>query len=202
MVVRIDHRRNGQTLTAVFLEQRPCGAHRFCRDKHVKHDPAGRAAHESRLRQVETPHLIDRPGHHLIQAKVPVQLGDPKQRGVDGVERAIAVQKGPLRVVPGDTARVRWDHRVTAAGNEAFVELIKVTRVIEGQVLGRRLVNGLSIVGRHLALWVEMSGLQGRACLCLGCPRFGYQYAAKGKGSARCGQGSDELASGRHGYHS
>jgi hypothetical protein len=100
-------------MTAVIGRPRPTcswnsfhgGPRRLRRGERVDHDPAGLAAHERDVGEVEAAHLVD-PGDHLVQPVVVVERGDPHERRMDRVEPVALQQELEPLHVPGDVAGV------------------------------------------------------------------------------------------------
>ena len=154
--VRVNHRRDRESLADVFLEQIPCGAHGLRRNKRIKDDPARLAAHEGDVREVETAHLIDA-GDHFIEAVVVVQDRLAEKRRVNAVEVVLLLQKLEPLHVPSNVASVGLDLHLLHRGDEAPLLLLEVALVSERQ---RALRLGEYLLGelrRGLALWMEMS---------------------------------------------
>ena len=113
--VRVDHRRDRQALADMLLEQLPGGAHRLGADQRVEDDPAGLAAHEGDVGQVEAAHLVDA-GDHLVEPVVVVEPGLTEQRGVDAVELVLLVEELEPLHVPGDMAGIGHDLQLLGIG--------------------------------------------------------------------------------------
>ena len=130
--VRVDHRRHRQALADLGLEQLPGGAHRLGTDQRVEDDPAGFAAHEGDIGQVEAAHLIDA-RDHLVEPVVVVQPGLTEQRGVDAVEFFLLVQKLEPLHVPGNMTGIRLDLQLLHRGNQPLLLFLEIPGVAEWQ---------------------------------------------------------------------
>ena len=180
VVVGIDHGGDRQTLAHMFLKQLPCRAHRFGGRQHIEQNPARLAAHEGGLRQVEAAHLIDA-GDDLVEAEVLVQLCDAVHRGVDRVELFGLIHKGEPAQVPGIVTGVGLDDHVIAPGDQAPVELVEVAGIAERHRLARLLQDRDGMLGRCLALGVEMAGRKRRSGLRGRRSGFGHECTSDGE---------------------
>ena len=161
--VRVDHRRDRQALADVLLEQLHRGARRFRGGQRVDDDPAGLAAHERDVGEVEAADLVDA-GDHLVQPVVHVERGDAVERRVDRVEPLLLQQELVALHVPRDMAGVGLDLELRHRRDEAALLLVEVARVAERQRGARAFEHVQRELRRRLALQVEVAG--GRRCPC------------------------------------
>ena len=158
--VRIDDRRDRQSLAFMLLEHLPGGPHRIRGDKAVEHDPSRLAADERGLGEVDPADLVD-PGNDLVKTVVVVELADAVHRRMDRVELVPLVEKLEPRHVPGHAAGVVLDLHPGHAGDQAASLLVEVAGVAEGERLLRLPQHLLRELRRSLPLGVEMSGCRG-----------------------------------------
>ena len=198
MGVRIDDRRDRQPLAHMLLQQLPGRPRRLDRGAHVEGDPAGGAAHEGDVGQVEATHLIDA-GNDLVEAEIVVEPPDAGHRGVDRVELARRVEEVVVGPVEGDVAGVGHDLALRALGDQPARLFLEVAGVVEGQRGFRRLDRAYGVLGRRLALGVKVALERLPQLLLLRVRRaLVEQRAAQREGRARGGNGTQNLASGGH----
>jgi len=106
----------------------------------VNDDPAGLAAHEGDVRQVEASHLVDA-GDHLIETVILVELADPVERGMDRLPLLVLVQEVESGLVPGYVAGIGHDLPVRHLGDEALLLLVEIAGIGEGKRLFRLFQN-------------------------------------------------------------
>ena len=195
--VGIDDRRHRQPFAHMLLEEFPRRARGLGGGHDVDQDPAGLAAHEGHVRQIEAANLIDA-GDDLVETEIVVEPGDPGRRGVDAVEVPGPVQEVVIRDVEGDVAGIGHDARVGPAGDEPAFLLAEVARVGEGK-LGLRLLEHADGMGRwRLALGVEVPGERRPRGLRL-CGTLADERATECESRAGGGKGGQHLATVRHG---
>ena len=194
--VGVDHRRDRQALALVRLEQLPGGARRLGRHQRVDDDPAGLAADEGDVGEVEAAHLVEA-GDHLVEAVVVVEPRDAVQRGVDRVELRLLVEELEARHVPGGVAGVGRDHHLGHLGDEPALLLVEVGRVAERQRRLRGLEDPDRVRRRRLALRVEVTG-QRRGLLRARRTTLEDEVAGDGEGRAHGRHGGEEFASRGH----
>ena len=107
--MRVDHGRDRQVLDLLVdqLEARPC---RLERRQRVEDDPAGFAADEGEVGEIQAANLVD-PRDDLEQSVLLVEARLPQQGRVDAVEVMIGVEPLVPLDVPGRVPRVSlYDH--------------------------------------------------------------------------------------------
>jgi hypothetical protein len=94
--------------------------------------PAGLAADEGDVGQVEAAHLIDA-GDYLVESVIVVQFRLTQQRRVNAVEFILFVQELKTLHVPGDVSGVRHDLEIVHRSNESSLLLLEIPLVGERQ---------------------------------------------------------------------
>ena len=138
MRMRIDHGRYGKALAHMLLEQLPCGASGLLGHQGVIDDPAGLAADEGHVGQVDAADLVDA-RDDLVETVIVVQFGYAQQRGMNAVEIVLLVEELKPLHVPGDVARVRHDLEVRHGSDQPLLLLLEILGIAERQLVARLL---------------------------------------------------------------
>ena len=194
--VGIDHRRDGQALTDMLLEQLPGGADRFGGDERIEDNPTGLAAHERDVGEIEATDLINA-RDDFVEAVIVVELRLAQQRGMDAVEVILLVEELEPLHVPCDMTRIRLDLQFLHWGNEPLLLFVEVAGIAEGKGRFGLLQDVQRERRRRLALGMEVTGERSRRrCSCR--TALQEEAASNGECCTRGRNGPKELAPGRH----
>ncbi len=163
----------------------------------IEHDPARIALDEADVGEVEAAHLVDLVRHDFIEAIGHVQHGLPLQRRMNALEILALQQPRIAAHVPGDVAGVGHDFGVGRLGDEAFLGLVEIPLVLEGQSSGDALAQFDGVNRRLFALGVEMFLTRVRR-LRLRNARVEGERASERDDGARCDYQSAEWSGGFH----
>src|SRR5215472_3271938 len=195
-VCEIDHGGDRKALASVFLKQLPRRAGRFLAHHRVENDPAGLAADESDVGEIEAADLVDA-WYDLVEAAVVIQHRLPVQRGMNGVKFLFLIQELKALHVPGNMAGVRHDLEIFHGSKKPLFLLVEVSRVGERQVSPGLLEHFNCESRLRLAHGMEMP-LQGVDLLSMRRAGIQVQMAGYGESCSHRGNRLNEGASGRH----